>query len=626
MGKRLITGLILAGLTAGHAYGSDEPVCDDADHCVWIMENHGPHEFDYEILTRELQGFGAEGKNFLIMLVGDKDADIAGRAIDILYEGQFRFNNEEARKIVAEWPGSNMDKMANLMVKVGTPDVQGRMIESLLHEDRKVRDIARDVLARLRENKKIYALKPHEHGPLAKAVVEQPTRELVQMLAAFTPDKTRPFLQRALATSDGPSVIAAYDGLHAMDKEMAFQSLLVTLRDLKPEQAKSAFAIGALLRHRDKSRGDDFYMEFAKELAEDESMSLTGRMAGLDAILGGTVAVPGKPRALLESTPAVRSAFEAALQTGGDNIFPYESNFKDVFGDSAGNWAPLIWSHIQANQQSDSRVYDNFFSKLESFENSAVQNITLQALAQSENIKTLKVALASAQAQNDQVYRTSVDRLTRHWADDIRYDAIMTLKVLNGEFEEKEKAAVYTKALHSIGQTDRRRWKSCKVSGAALTDYVVQLPYFTLEEEVSGSFVKRRFIEASYPTPDGWFVGFAGSAKGALWYFENESGLGDPVVKNEISEVSAIMPIRMPGPGKYATDFWVVSADTGSETDGRLNRATQNSLGVSSSFHRYLPRPDFQVSILPAGRYLLTHKTHSPLILSENGSIRSACE
>lgn len=626
MGKKLISGLMLAAMTAGSAHGYDDPVCDNADHCVWLMENHGPHEFDYEVLTRELEGFGTEGKEFLIMLVGDNDADIAGRAIDILYEGRFEFNNLEARNIAQEWPGANMEKMANLMVKIGTPEVQARMIESLLHEDRKVRDVAREVLARLRQNKKIYPLRPFEHGPLAKAVVEQPTRELVQMLAAYTPDKTRPFLQRALTTSDSLSVIAAYDGLYTIDKEMAFQTLLTTLENLRPEQAQTAFAIGDLLRHRHKSRSDGFYMDLAKKLAEDPKMSLMGRVAGIHAVMGGEPLAAGKPRAVLVTTPTVRSAFEAALQTGGDNIHPYESNFRDSFGKEAGGWAPLIWTHIQSVQQKDSRIYGAFFKQLESFDNSALTNITLQALGQGENIKILKVALASARSQKDKIYRSSVERLTDHWADDIRYDSIMTLKVLNGEFDEAPLRASFAKARTNIRTQDQRRWKNCKISGKALTDYVVQLPYFTLEEEVPRSFIKRRFIEASYPTPDGWFVGFSSQGKNGLWYFENESGLGDPVSGDDIAAVSAVMPIRLPGPGKYTSDFWVISADPGSRGDGRLNRATQNSLGVDAVFQRYLPRSDFEVSILPQGRYLLSHKNHSPLILNGNGTIQSACE
>ncbi len=626
MGKRIISGLILAGMSAGSAYAYDDPVCDDADHCVWLMENHGPHEFDYDVLTRELEGFGTEGKEFLIMLVSDMDADIAGRAIDILYEGRFEFNREEASEIVRAWPGANMEKMANLMVKIGSPDVQARMIESLLHEDRKVRDVARDVLAQMRANKKIYPLRPFEHGPLAKAVVEQPTRELVQMLAAFTPDKTTPFLQRALATSDAPSVIAAYDGLYAIDKEMAFQSLLKTLQELKPQQAQTAFALGELLRHRHKSRKDGFYMDFAKQLAEDPQMSLMGRVAGLNAIMGGAVSPAGRPRAELVSTPTVRSAFEAALETGGDNIHPFQSNFKDVFGKDAAGWAPLIWAHIQANQQNDSRIYGSFFAQLETFDNSALQNITLQALAQGENIKILKVALASAASQNDTVYRSSVERLAGHWADDIRYDAIMTLKTLNGEFKASPVQASYSKVLKTVRGQDQQRWQRCNISGKKVTDYVVQLPYFTLEEEVPRSFIKRRFIQASYPTPDGWFVGFATPSKDGLWYFDNKTGLGDPVAGNDIPDVSAVMPIQLPGPGQYTSDFWVISADPGASNDGRLNRASQNSLGTQAVFHRYLPRPDFEVSILSGGRYLLTHKTHSPLILSSNGTIKSACE
>lgn len=626
MGIRLALGLLLASVPAMAAMGAETPICDDADHCVWIMENHGPHEFDYSVLTRELEGFGKDGKDFLIMLVGDKDADIAGRAIDILSEGRFSFSREEARKIVSEWPGSNMEKMANLMVKIGSPDVQGRMIESLLSDDQKIQRVAREVLARLRENKKIYQLRPFEHGPLAKAVAASPTRELVQMLAAFPPEKTKPFLQKALQSPDGPSVIAAYDGLYAIDKELAFRSLLDTLTNLNSDSAETAFAIGELLRHRNKRRPDGFYMQFAKELAEDPEMTLMGRVAGLDAILGGGAFNKDGQVVQLESTPSVRSALRAALLAKGDDIFPYESNFDQVFIGDKAYWAITLWNHIRDNQQRNGSIYQAFFKRLEKLDDNVVQRITLQALGQGENIKILEYALASVRAQKDPIYLTSAERIESHWADDLRYNAMTTAKILRAAKSETVTPIVFDKAYSQFRSTDKKRWKACKVKSRTLTDYVVQLPYFTLEEEVSGSFVKRRFIRSAYPTNDGWFVGFSAPNSGGLRYYGNESGLGDPVLTDQISSVAAVMPIRLPKPGSYASDFWVISADPSQKGDGQLFMASQNSLGMTARLSRYLPRADFKVSILSGGRYLLSHKTHSPLILGADGTIKPACE
>ena len=626
MGIRLALGLILTSIPAAAAIGADASICDDADHCVWIMENHGPHEFDYEVLTRELEGFGTDGKSFLIMLVGDKDADIAGRAIDILSEGKFTFSREEARKIVSEWPGSNMEKMANLMVKIGSPDVQGRMIESLLSDDPKIQKVARDVLARLRENKKIYQLRPFEHGPLAKAVAASPTRELVQMLAAFPADKTRPFLQRALYSPDGPSVIAAYDGLYAIDKELAFRSLLETLKKLGPEQAETAFAIGELLRHRNKRRPDGFYIQFAKELAEDPEMTLMGRVAGLDAVLGGGAFKADGKVTGLDSTPAVRSALRAALQARGDDIYPYESNFDRVFQNDKAYWAISIWNHIRDNQQRNGSIYQGFFKRLERLDDNVVQRISLQALSQGENIKILEYALASARSQKDPIYLTSVERIGAHWSDDLRYNAMSTAKIIKAAQTGATTPVVFEKTYTQLRNADRKRWRSCKINGKTVTDYVVQLPYFTLEEEVNGSFVKRRFIESAYPTQQGWFVGFSAPNSGGLRYYDNETGLGDPVKPDQVSSVAAVMPIQIPRPGQYASDFWVISADQNQKDDGQLFIASKNQNGIQARLSRYLPRAEFDVSILPKGGYLLTHKTHSPLILGVDGTLKPACE
>jgi len=621
MVKRLILGLLLATSPFAVVTAADDPVCDDADHCVWIMENHGPHQFDYGILTRELEGFGAKGKEFLIMLVGDKDADIAGRAIDILNEGRFEFTREEARRIVNEWPGSNVDKMANLMVKVGSPDVQGRMIESLLRDDEKIQSVAREVLSRLRESKKIYQLRDFEYGPLAKAVSEGPTRELVQMLSAFPPDKTKPFLQKTIGSNDGPSVIAAYDALYEIDKEMAFRTLLTTLKNLKPEQSESAFAIAELLRHRNQFRADGFYMQFAKELTEDPDMSLMGRVAGLDAVLGGGAFKKDGKVLTLKTTPPVRSALRAALSARGDNIYPYEANFSRVFPEETDVWAMIIWRHIQENQQKNGRIYETFFDRLEKIDGNAAAGITIQALGQVDNIKILEHALSSVRTQSDEIYLPSLERLAGHWADDIRHNAVATTRML-----EANKSVSYSAAVKSLRAEDKERRRRCKPGSQSLSDYVVQLPYFTLEEEVSGSFVKRRFIRSAYPSQQGWFVGFDARKSGGLWYFENESGLGDPILAKQISSVSAIMPMRLPEPGNYASDFWIISADPSAAGSGQLFRATQSPAGVSAQLHRYLPRSDFKVSILRGGGYLLSHKNHAPLILGRDGTLKPACE
>jgi len=133
-------------------------------------------------------------------------------------------------------------------------------------------------------------------------------------------------------------------------------------------------------------------------------------------------------------------------------------------------------------------------------------------------------------------------------------------------------------------------------------------------------------VRASYPTKDGWFVGFNAPKDGGLWYFENESGLGDPLDNSEIANVHAIMPVKIPAPGRYAYDFWIISSDPSSSSGGQIYRARQDNDGLSVQFHRFLPQGDFAVSILPNNRYLLSHQKHSPLILNPDGALGPACE
>ena len=624
---RVMSSVMVSGMIFSGAASAAEPqICDSADHCVWIMENHGPHEFDYDVIIKELEGFGQESKDFLIMMVGDKDADIAGRAIDILEGGNFAFSSEEKRLIIKEWPGSNVDKLANLLVKIGSPDVQGRMIESLLLDDKKVRRVARDVLARMRLGMKIYQLREFEHGPIAKAVVEAPTRELVQMLAAFPAEKTVPFLQRALKSDNAESVIAAYEALYEIDKEMAFATLLKTLGALTAEDAKPALALGALLRQRHKGRADGFYLQFAKELAEDPKMSLMGRVAGVEAILGSDLSGNPKAPQKLAATSPVITAFKQAVLARGDNVHPYEANFVKVMNGKPADWASVLWRHLQENQQSDGTVYRRFFSNIERFKSARFQSIILNALVQHDNTKTLKFALNSVIVQNDKIYASSVKSLTNHWADEVRYLARLTEKVLAGEVDAK-KTGEFAKAYKAISDGDRALWKNCSIKGKAQIDYVRQLPYFTLQEEVSESYLKRRYITASYPTQPGWFVGFDNPENGGgLWFYDNETGLGENLSADAVTSVRAIMPMRVPAQGQYTNDFWVVSADPVDGKGGRLYRANQRGEDMDAVFHRYLPRSDFKVSKLAKDAYLLTHKQHSPLVLQSNGIIKPACQ
>jgi len=308
MGKNGLIGLWLA-MSASAAYAAEPPVCDSADHCVWIMENHGPHEFDYEVLSRELVDFGVEGKDFLLMLTGDKDTVIAGRALEMLGSNNFRLSEADVSKLLGEWPGAHLDKRANILVNIGTRQVQNLMIESLGHKDKTVREAARRALRKMRDNGRIYKLRAQDYDFVSGAVLRRPTREMVQMLAAFKNDtRNRTLFTRLLKSGETESVIAAYDGLFAQDKEIAFSALMATLKGLDDRDGKAALALGGLLRHRHAGRADGFYLDLAKNLAEDPAMSLMGRVAGLEAILGGE-----KVEQSIATTAPVISAFRAAL-------------------------------------------------------------------------------------------------------------------------------------------------------------------------------------------------------------------------------------------------------------------------------------------------------------------------
>lgn len=625
---RYTLGIMAALLPAFASSAQLAPICDDADHCVWIMENHGPHEFDYDLLSSELVGFGAEGKEYLIMLVGDKDAVVAGRAMDILKSGEFKFTREENRQILKAWPSSNLDKMIDLMVKVGSPDTQATMLSSLLHKNKKVREGARFVLTKMRENNKIYQLRPFEYGPIAKAVVEEPTRELVQMLAAFPKEKTTPILQRVLNTNDGPSIIAAYQALYEADKEMAFATLLKTLRELKDDQLDTAFALAELLRNRHKTRGDGFYMQFAKELAEDPEMTLMGRVVGVDTLINRQLP-PSGSKVKLETGRPVLSALESIISARGSDMHPYDGNFANVASSDSHVWAQILWRQLQSQPASHGNRYRAFFANLGQIKSGSVLGFVNEALKAEQNSLMLVAALEFVEVHGLSDFLPQIRQLKNHWDDSVVASATITEKTL---LEPKLKFDA--KAKIEAKRTARR---SCNIKAAKIRNFSKEIPYFTLEETDLHSIVKRRFIRSSYPTETGWLVGFdKGEWGGDIWYFHNEDGSGislnsilydNPFNRDPLRwSIVAIAPIRKPVLGSYASSFWVLADNNGFSSEANLYRIKETEIGWKADLIAHVPERGFQFNQGANDEYLLTHKHHSPIVLSPDGTLRPACQ
>ncbi len=601
MGFNGLIGLWLTA-SANASIAVMPPVCESADHCVWIMENHGPHEFDYQVLSQELLGFGADGKDFLMMLTGDKDKVIAGRALDMLARADFGLNSRDQKELMDDWPGVHVGKRAELLVAIGSPEVQALMINSLADADLNVRLIARKSLASMRANNRIYKLRPQDFDPISKAVVIKPSRELVQMLAAFSNEKSQPVFVRTLKSGDPSSVIAAYDALYAQAPELAFSALMSVIKGLRPDDHKAAFGIGALLRHRHQGRADGFYMQFAQELAEDPKMNVMGRVVGLDALMGGD----NVPHKLKASAPVI-SAFRSALIGKGDNVEPYARNFRQIAADNPAGWASVIWNHLKARPQIEGRVYDDFFVSLRGLAPGAASGIISEAMEQTKNLQILDLGLKSAAMRRDKNFLPAVVSLTGHWSDDISERARQTVRVLGGN-------------------ASPGRNPFCDISGKTPTDYVEQLPYFTLDEADEMSPLKRRYLKATYPVKDGWLTGFdGGRLGGGIWYFDNESGMGEHTQLAGVQGVTDILPIKIPKLGQYSSDFWVIGRQGGGSYKS-LYYIEQTQGGVAAEFRQDLPGSNYNISVLRNGQYLLSSTDQSPLVLRADGQIHKACQ
>jgi len=140
-----------------------------------------------------------------------------------------------------------------------------------------------------------------------------------------------PIFTRLLRSTDGPTLFAAYEQLHAQNPESAFKALVATLYGLKDTQTEAAFALSHVLRERHASREDGLYLKFAKNLTEDPEMSLMGS--------------PEAPQ--LSEPSKYFNVIETALRR--HDVLPagYLRNLPRQAAKSSNMWLAAYWQHFK---------------------------------------------------------------------------------------------------------------------------------------------------------------------------------------------------------------------------------------------------------------------------------------
>ena len=611
--------MVLGSYAPAHA--NESIVCKSVSHCVDIVERHAPDSFDYQVLNGEFQRFGAKGKAALITMLASKDETDMRRAQAVLARGRTLLTPDEQRKIAALWPRGDLDTHAKIMKSAISPLMRARMIETLSHQDPKVRTISRDIIAATVARKMNFPLRAEDYGRIAKGLIDEPTPALVELISNFEIARTKPVFLRLLKSTDGPTLSAAYEKLYADNQEEAFKALVATLYALKDNQADAAFAISHTLRQRHASREDGFYLNFAKDITLDSEMSLMGRLAGFDAIMQ----TPNAPK--LSEPSKYSSVIRAALRNY--DVLPegYLRNLPKHTGGASDIWLSAYWNYFRPQTGEQKLAFTQLAGK---FDTAIAKNILLKALEDQNDWRMVQSAALSLGRLKTKQAIPKLEALSDH---PIMAVQIAALTALDG--------------IKSGAMQGRAKFWQDKLSGQSgycsakpkdFKDEAKGLPFFDLVDldfKVGGD--KRRFVSTIAPTKNGFLVGFdAGVRGGDLRYYDNVSGQSLPL-KAQLSEhtgnIAAIIPVNPPPLGQYARAFWVIAHNKTGADQAKLYRLTEFGSGFKIHYKAELPHRVTAIAPQKNGDVFMSFykpqakptDVNPPLVLSPTGTIRRAC-
>lgn len=596
-------------------------VCKSLKHCIDIVERHAPDSFDYQVLNGEFQRFGPKGKAALLDMMASKDETDMRRGQAVLAKGRVLLSPDEQRKVAALWPRGDVQTHAAIMKSALSPLMRARLIDTLSHETPDVRDLSRDLLAQTVAMEMDFPLRPDDYGKLARALLDDPTPALVELMAKFEPVKTAPIFMRLLRSTDGPTLFAAYEKLHTQNPETAFKALVATLYDLKDDQTDAAFALSFVLRARHKSRKDGFYLKFAKDLTEDSEMSLMGRLAGFDAIMQSE----GAP--LLSEPSKYYEVIETALQN--HNVLPvtYLRNMPRQAAAKSDIWLSAYWEHFRP-QASEQKL--DFIRLVGGFETKTAKEILLEALGDQGDWRIIQAAALPLGRMGYKPASSKLEELSNHPIMAVQIAVRTAIDGINSG-TMKGRSAYWQNALSSQSGY-------CSAKSKDFKDDAKGLPFFDLMDlEFNAAGDKRRFVSTIAPTKNGYLVGFdAGRNGGDLRYYDNASGESLPL-KSQLAAtteiVTAIIPVTPPPLGQYATSFWVIAQGDDRADQAKLYRLKSIDGAFKIKYQAELPHNATTIAPQKNGDVFLSfYKTDAkptdvnpPLLLSPNGAIRRAC-
>ena len=635
---RLILGLAVSGaVTFGNGEAAaqaanrlspaETQLCATLQQCLDILDRHGPDEFDYHVLQKAILKMGPSGKSALFRRLSSKDEKVVTRVQTLLSNGSIIYEPQYQTQIAALWPRGDLKAHAAMMRANLSPAVMSRAIETLSHVDDDIQAQSRsiiDVAAKLNISP---ILNQTDYGRLAKAAIAAPSPAMVTLLKNAPAQTSEPILTRILRSSDGPSVIAAYEALFAHDPKTAFQTLVGTFYDLKDTEAQTALALATLLRRRHEDRADGFYLKFASDIAKDPKMSAMGRMAGFDAVMGHK----DNKADILTNSPLMVENLKTALANYDDLPLAYAKNLYNVAKDNPQAWVNVMWAKLKSDPYKHPQTADAFFSQLTKLPILVTQDSVNQAFKDTGDFGLLILAIKTAVAQKDKTRLAQIEKFKAHPISDVRAYATLAVTAL--------KAGSGLDA-GKIGATMNKENKSTKICRATPTDFrkeAQQLPFFDLKSKfVQSVRPLRTYVQTAAPTLSGWLVGYAAKdAGGDLQFYNNTSGNGVSLLgKTELTNVSAILPVIPQALGQYASEFWAVVSDGAYKGRAAIYRLSEVGNNYRIIRHAQLPSGPAQITQHANGDVFMSfyddtdksYVPHPPLIVSKTGNLRRACE
>lgn len=582
---------------------SEQLVCEDLDFCVDLMLRHAPDEFDYAVLAQEFKRMGPKGTERLLGYVGGNSDKAVKRAQLILSQPGWNFNPAQQRAVAKLWPVGDIERHADIMHKIGSPMMRNRAVETLIDDDPNIRTASRAILTSV-DLKSKFRLPPQAFGTLVRALVDDPTPEIITLIGTFPASQSGPILRRTLLSGDAKSVMAAYEALYEFDAKAAFMSLTDALK--KIENPDQAFAISVMLRERHLGRDDGFYLKFASDLAIDDSFPMLARMVGVDAIMGqgerNPVSLPDDPKAA--------QAFAFTVKQMGVDFDAYSQELQTKTGKQTAKYLTLIWPQLVPPFDEAKAQYAQLAGRLN---DPAMLGILQEALRDKTDWRVTREAVMALGRRKDKASIPAITKISQtHPIRHVRVAAGAALEWMQTD----------TLNLKKWETRLAQRQDYCKVNSTNFREDAEQMPYFDNGKFATGAPAIRTRLVSAAPSKRGWLAGY----DSGLLYYDNQSGQSKVLLDRS---VLAVVPTLKPKLGSQASTFWAVTHSKNSKGSSQLYRIDMTQQPPRIARHAQLP--DVIAAIYAAGDHTLqigfgeTLKNHPPLRLLPNGGIISGC-